>query len=103
MICLLVGSLGLAIALLFEAWVGNRWIYVRSVVTLTGLGQLDLHSVDAVDGVDEQNQDEYEGDFEAILELCDDRVLGDEPERSILLANLVTQIPALNSRKRGLT
>lgn len=46
---------------------GGKGQNVRCLVALGSLGQLDLHPVDAVDTVDEENQDEDEGDFEAIL------------------------------------
>lgn len=87
MICLLRGRTRLATTRLAVARLclkvacgGTRRNDVRSVVTLTSLGQLDLNPVDPVDGVDEQNQDENEGDLEAVLELGNNGVLRDESD-----------------------
>lgn len=62
--------------------------YVRSGVALACLCELNLDTVDAVDRIDEENQDEDEGNLETILELCDDGVLGDEAIWAMLLAAL---------------
>lgn len=53
---------------------------VRIVTALSNGGELDLDAVDTVDAVDEEDQDEDEGDLQAVLQLCDNRVLGDEAE-----------------------
>lgn len=57
----------------------NQNADVRSVITLTGLRELDLDPIDTIDGVDEQDQDEDEGDLETVLELRNDWILRDEP------------------------
>lgn len=61
---------------------------VRSAVALACLGELDLDTVDAVDRIDEENQDEYEGNLETILKLCDDGILRNEAIWVMLLAAL---------------
>jgi hypothetical protein len=49
--------------------------------------QLDLNTVDTVDAVKEENQDEDEGNLEAVLYFGYDRVLGKETGGSILANN----------------
>lgn len=41
--------------------------------------ELDLHAVDPINAVDEENEDEDEDDLHPVLELRDDGVLGDKP------------------------
>lgn len=45
---------------------------------LHGLGELHLDAVDAVHRVDEEDEDEDEGNLEAMLNLADGLVFGDE-------------------------
>jgi hypothetical protein len=37
-----------------------------AIVGVVGLGELELHAVDAVDTVNEQDQDEHKGDLEVL-------------------------------------
>lgn len=55
----------------------------RSTLVL-GLRQLNLNAVDTIDAVDEQDQDEDEGDLQAVLEFGDQWVFGDEGEELAL-------------------
>lgn len=57
---------------------GGNWKNVRCLVALGGLGQLNLHPVDAVDAVNEEDENEDEGNLQTVLELRDEGVLGDE-------------------------
>lgn len=70
----------------------NHWVYVRAAATgsaLHGLGELHLDTVDAVDTVDEEDEDEDKGNLQAILDLADDLVLGDEAVRELAFPLLV--------------
>lgn len=62
---------------------------VRCLVALTGLRQFNLHPIDTVDAVDEENQDEDEGDLQAVLELRDDGILGDKTVAQDFISHLL--------------
>jgi len=49
-----------------------------SSTLVLGLCKLDLHAVDSVHAVDEENEDEDEGDLQAVLQLRDDGVFAYE-------------------------
>jgi len=51
---------------------------------LSGRHELNLNAVDSVDTVDEENENEDKGDLHPILDLGNDRVLGDEGEKLAL-------------------
>ena len=58
---------------------GRKKGSVRSLGgVLRGSDKLNLHAVDSVHAVDEQNEDEDECDFHPVLDLRDNGVLGDE-------------------------
>ena len=59
--------------------------FLRSSATLEfGLRQLELNAVDAVHAIDEEDQDEDEGDLQAVLEFCYYGRFGDEGEQAAL-------------------
>lgn len=59
-----------------------------------------MNTVDAVDGIDKENQDKDEGNLETILELCDDGILRDEPVQGYAVSRLVSLVQRADAAVR---